>query len=243
MAVRLAVSMTLFQFSIGALNDLVDAPRDEGRRPAKPIPDGMVTEATAIAIVVAGAGLGLILAAPSGPVVVVVGMAGLAIGYAYDLRLKGTAWSWLPFAIGIPLIPVFAWLGVTGTLPARFLVLLPLTVAAGSALAIANARADMEVDRAAGTGSVAIGLGEERSWAVHAGLAAIVVVVALGWLVLDRGPVAAIAAGLIGAAIVMAGVILGRSVGRVHRTLAWELEAVGLAVLAAAWLAGSTPDQ
>ena len=31
----------------------------------------------------------------------------IAIGLAYDLRLKGTAWSWLPFAVGIPILPVY----------------------------------------------------------------------------------------------------------------------------------------
>ena len=31
---------------------------------------------------------------------------------------KGTAWSWLPFAVGIPLLPVYGWLGAAGALPA-----------------------------------------------------------------------------------------------------------------------------
>ena len=37
-AVRLGVSMVLLQASVGALNDLVDAPSDAGRKPGKPIP-------------------------------------------------------------------------------------------------------------------------------------------------------------------------------------------------------------
>ena len=37
-AARLGVSMTALQASIGALNDLVDAPSDRGRKPGKPIP-------------------------------------------------------------------------------------------------------------------------------------------------------------------------------------------------------------
>ena len=35
--------MTALQVSIGTLNDLVDAPRDAGRKPGKPIPAGLVT--------------------------------------------------------------------------------------------------------------------------------------------------------------------------------------------------------
>ncbi len=98
----------------------------------------------------------------------------LAIGYAYDLAFKGTAWSWVPFAIGIPLLPVFALAWTVGTLPASFAILIPVAVAAGAALAIANARADLERDVAAGVDSIAVRLGLDRSWAVDAGLLALV---------------------------------------------------------------------
>ena len=42
------------------------------------------------------------------------GRAILGVGLLYDLRLRGTALSWFPFAVGIPLLPVYAWLGATG---------------------------------------------------------------------------------------------------------------------------------
>ena len=42
-AVRLGASMTLLQFAIGALNDIVDAPADAGRQPPKAIPSGAVS--------------------------------------------------------------------------------------------------------------------------------------------------------------------------------------------------------
>ena len=48
--------------------------------------------------------------------------------------------------------------------------LVPMAVLAGAALAIANARADLERDVAAGTVSVATRLGLEGSWRLHAGL-------------------------------------------------------------------------
>src|SRR5450759_5250112 len=41
-AAVLGLSMTLLQFAIGALNDIVDARRDAGRTPPKPIPAGRV---------------------------------------------------------------------------------------------------------------------------------------------------------------------------------------------------------
>ena len=94
----------------------------------------------------------------------------LAIGYGYDRFAKGTAWSWLPFALGVPLLPVFGWLGAAGTVPAVFAILLPTAVVAGAALAIANARADVDRDAAAGVTSVATALGPDRAWVVAAGL-------------------------------------------------------------------------
>jgi 4-hydroxybenzoate polyprenyltransferase len=242
-ALRLGVAMTALQASIGALNDIVDAPRDAGRKPGKPIPAGLVSPWLAWSVVVLAAGLGLGLSAPSGVATIGLAVVVLAIGYGYDLVFKGRVWSWFPFAIGIPLLPVFGWLGTTGGLPASFLVLLPVAVVAGAALAIANARADAERDAAAGVTSVVTRLGLERSWALHAGLLALVVVLAMATLVAGTaGPLAML--GAVGAGLVIAlGVALGRRADSVRRERAWELEAVGVALLAAAWLAGTTLGQ
>ena len=242
-AFRLGVAMTALQASIGALNDIVDAPRDEGRKPGKPIPAGLVSPRLAWAVVVLAVGLGLGLSAPSGVATAALAVVVLAIGYGYDLVFKGTVWSWFPFAIGIPLLPVFGWLGTTGGLPASFLVLLPVAVIAGTALAIANARADAERDAAAGVDSVATRLGPERSWTLHAGLLALVVVLALATLVAGAAPPVAVL-GAVGAGLVVGlGVALGHRVDSTRRERAWELEAVGVALLAAAWLAGTTLGQ
>jgi len=239
-AVRLGGSMVALQVSIGALNDVLDARTDAERKPGKPIPAGLVTLAGGRAVVVVSAAVGLVLATPFGPGLVAVGGVGLAIGYGYDLVAKGTAWSWIPFALGTPLLPVFAWFGATGTIPGPFAILLPAAVVAGTALAIANARADLERDAAAGLISVAGRLGPERAWLVHAALLAVVVVVALATL--WRSGVALPAAGLaIGASLVIAigvGWARGPGTSAARRERAWEIEAVGVACLAAAWLAG-----
>lgn len=229
--------MVCLQAAIGALNDIVDAPRDAGLKPGKPIPAGLVAPATARLVVVGGAALGIGLSLPSGPATVTVAILVLIIGGLYDLRFKGTPWSWLPFAIGIPLLPVYAWLGAAGPLPLAFAILVPAAALAGAALAIANALADVERDRTAGVRSVATGLGPRRAWAVHAALHAAVVGLALtglAWLG-DLG------AGLIpvlgGAAVVAVGVALSASQQARWRERAWELEAVGVGLVGAAWIA------
>lgn len=228
--------MTALQVSIGALNDLHDAPEDAGRKPGKPIPAGLVTVPLARGVVVGGAALGIALGGLVDPLVGTLGLVVLAIGYGYDLLAKGTAWSWLPFAVGIPILPVYGWLGAASGLPWFFSALVPAAVLAGAALAIANARADLERDQAAGIVSVATRLGLEGSWRLHAGIWGGAAIVAFGWLVLRGAEPAlatlvALAAGLIGAVV-----LWSRGRGPADRERAWQFEAVGAALALTAWL-------
>ena len=101
--------------------------------------------------------------------------------------------------MGIPILPVYGWFGAAGELPDFFAALVPMAVLAGAALAIANARADLERDQAAGTVSVATRLGLDGSWRLHAVLWLATAAVALGWLVF-RGAEPLRTAGVVGAA-------------------------------------------
>ena len=157
--------MTALQASIGILNDVVDAPRDAGHKPgsrSRPV-------SSRRRVARAGCGRGGRRPACSrrrrGRRSSALALVILAIGYAYDRSAKGTAWSWAPFAVGIPLLPVFAWLGRGRGAAGVHSRLLPAAVLAGAALAIANARADLERDAAAGVASVATALGAERALA------------------------------------------------------------------------------
>ena len=237
-AVQLGVSMTALQVSIGTVNDIVDAPRDRDGKPGKPIPAGVVSARAALALAIASGGLGLALGWAAGPLVLLLAIVVLAVGYGYDLVFKGTAWSWLPFAIGIPLLPVYGWVGATGGVPGSFAVVIPAAVIAGAALAIANARADEDRDRAAGIESIATRLGARRSWWISAILFAIVVGVAVVTLVAGSpGPIAVVAVASAGA-LIAAGLAAGRSLDAGRRERAWEIQAIGVALLAAGWLAG-----
>jgi len=228
--------MVSLQAAIGALNDLVDAPRDAGK-PGKPIPAGLVSPTAAAAVAAGGAALGVALSLPSGPATAAVALLVLAVGGLYDLRFKGTAWSWLPFAVGIPLLPVYAWLGASGHVPAAFAILVPAAAIAGAALAIANALADVERDRDAGTLSVATRLGPRLAWQVHVVLQAAVIGLALAglaWLG-DPGPwLLAVGAA---AGIVAVGAALSAGATAPRRELGWEIEALGVGILGASWMA------
>jgi 4-hydroxybenzoate polyprenyltransferase len=237
-AARLGLAMIGLQAGIGTVNDVADLERDRDTKPGKPLPRGLVSIDTARVVAVVAIGAGLALSLPSGPATTTVALVGLAIGLAYDLRLKGTAWSWLAFALGIPLLPVYGWLGTRGDLPASFALLVPAAVGAGAALAIANAVADVDRDRQAGAGSVAIALGVEGAWRVHALLLALVFGVALASLTIGQGAASAILVVLAGGVLVAAGAALGRSPRAAWRERGWELEAVGICLAAIGWIAG-----
>jgi 4-hydroxybenzoate polyprenyltransferase len=239
-ALAVGASMTLLQFAIGSLNDIVDAPADAGHKPGKPIPEGVVSSAAARVVAAAAAVSGVGLSLAGGPGLTVVALVGLAIGVWYDLQAKGTTLSWLPLAIGIPLLPVYGWYGATGSLPGVFVVLVPAAANAGTALAIANSLVDVERDKATDQVSIALALGPLRAGGLVLALHAVVVVLALATAALLDAPAGWIAAVVVAAGAPLAGAIVGILAavreGTGMRELAWEIQAVGTALLAVAWL-------
>ena len=236
-AVRLALAMTLLQFAIGASNDVADTLADRGRHD-KPLAAGLVSRRVAAAAAVLCAALGLVLAAISGPVVLVLAVAGLGLGLAYDVRLKRTSVAWLPFAIGIPLLVLFAWYGATGELTAPALVVMPAGALAGTALALGNALVDPGADRAAGLVTPVVALGPARAWRLAAALLAGTVGVGAGSLVLLGAVPGIVVASLAAGLLAGVGLWLAGDRQRAVRERGWELEAVGIALLGAVWMAG-----
>ena len=233
-AVLLAVAMLAIQFSIGAVNDLADAPADALASRSKPLVDGRVPARLALGVAAAAATVGIALSALAGPFTALVALAGYGIGLAYDLRLKASAWSWLPYAAGIPLLPVFAWVGATGRLPGPMLALVGLGVLAGADLAIANSLADAERDAASGTATIARALGQRRALRLGALLGLAVSGTAAVSAVALAGPVPGTWLTCAGAAAMAGGTWIGC---RGHLQRGWEVQAVGLGVLAAGWVA------
>jgi 4-hydroxybenzoate polyprenyltransferase len=226
------------QFGIGALNDLADAERDAGTKLAKPIPSGLVSRGAARLVAIVAIVVGLGLSASIGPGVLGLAVLGAGAGIVYDLRLKGSPISWLPFAFGIPLLPLYAWLGAAGSIPGGILVAAGLAVPAGAALALANELPDLERDARAGLASIGQLLGRQRTWAIGAALQALVAVGAgASFRALDGRP--DLWPALLGSlGLLGGGIVLGAGASVRRRQLGWEVQAVALGLLAAAWLAG-----
>ncbi len=238
-ATILGVAMTWLQFGIGAVNDVVDAERDARDQPTKPIPAGAIGPDAALVVAIGSLSIGLVLSSIFGPAVLLVAIVGTGAGLLYDVALKGTAWAWAPYAVAIPLLPVYAWLGATGSLPAPFIVLVPVASLEGAALALANPLADVDPDRRSGTATPAVRLGRQRTWWATAALQTAVVGLALGSLAILDGSTTGTAIAVGGGGVILAGLFLSRpgpAARLPRRQLGWEAQAVGAGVVAVGWV-------
>ncbi|MFI2752290.1 UbiA family prenyltransferase [Cellulomonas sp. P22] len=195
----LGLAVLAGQLSVGWSNDWLDAARDTAvARTDKPLARGAVRVAEVrtaafvalLACVLLSAGLGWW----SGGLHLVA----VASAWAYNLRLKGTVWSWLPYAVSFGLIPVF----VVGALPGAPVP--PWWAPAGGALLgvgahLANVVPDLEDDASTGVR----GLPHRWGPRVSSLVACAALVTATGCLVLGRGGAPG-AAGLVGLAVAAA---------------------------------------
>ena len=114
------------------------------------------------------------------------------------------------------------------------LALAGLGVLAGAALAIANALADAERDAASGTATIARALGQARALRLGALLSLSVGGIAALSAVVLAGPIPGTWLTCAGAAAMAGGIWIGF---RGHLQRGWEVQAVGLGILAAGWVA------
>ena len=159
---QLGLGMLLYQFSIGIANDVVDAPDDAVAKPWKALPRGVVSRRAAVLAAAGCAGGGLAVTAGLETLVWLVGLVGWSCGLAYDLHLKRTRLSWLPYSVAFPLLPVWVYLAADAWRPVLWWVL-PLGAVLGLALHLANQAPDVAADRSAGVRGAAQTLGGARA--------------------------------------------------------------------------------
>ncbi|MEU8250621.1 UbiA family prenyltransferase [Nonomuraea sp. NPDC048916] len=145
-----AAAVLTGQLSVGWCNDAVDAGLDTmAARTGKPVVDGAVSvralRIAAIAALIACVPLSLASGVPAGAV----HLAGVGAAWGYDLWLKATPLSWLPYAVGFGSLPAFVTLGLPGEpWPAWWAVLAAALLGCGAHLA--NTLPDIPSDLAAG---------------------------------------------------------------------------------------------
>lgn len=218
------------QLSIGWCNDAADAERDTtSGRTDKPVVSGAVSAELVRAASITALAVCVPLSFASGPKAGAVHLIGVAAAWAYDLGLKSTAVSWVPYAVGFGSLPAFVALGLPGhPWPAW-----PITLAAaalGCGAHLANVLPDIESDLATGVNGWPQRLGPARVRV----LIPIPLLAATGLLVFGRpGPVRTVGwAGLSAAGtLTAAGWLLGGRSPRVPFATAIAVAAVDVALL------------
>ncbi|MEU1628915.1 UbiA family prenyltransferase [Streptomyces sp. NPDC020096] len=151
------------QLSVGWCNDRVDLRRDiAAGRTDKPLVTGdvhpvAVSVAAGVALAVCvplSLGYGLLAGATH--------LVGVAAAWSYNLGVKGTVASWLPYAIGFGLLPAAVTLGLPGRpWPAAWVVLAGALLGVGAHAA--NVLPDIEADTTAGVRGLPQRLGRGRT--------------------------------------------------------------------------------
>jgi 4-hydroxybenzoate polyprenyltransferase len=152
------------QLAIGAVNELVDADLDTIAKPAKPIPSGLVSRRGARIVAAVGTILMACLSATLGLAAFGLCALGTGAGVAYSVWFKRTIWSWIPYLVALPLLPIWVWTALSAVRPGMFAIY-PIGAAAVVAVQIAQSLPDVEVDAESGVRTLAVALGPR--WARH----------------------------------------------------------------------------
>ncbi|MCB1487234.1 MAG: UbiA family prenyltransferase [Bauldia sp.] len=163
-ALLLALSIFLVSAAVGSMNDFLDVELDRTFRPDKPLVRGDLAPQEAFLVSAVAAVGGVLISLLFGLEVMLVALLVLAVGLAYDLWLKDTLFSWAPYGVGIPALPVWGFLAAGAFTPV-LLVSFPLGVLIALALYLANTIPDIEGDTAFGIRGLAHRLGVGRSLA------------------------------------------------------------------------------
>ncbi|MDF5753768.1 UbiA family prenyltransferase [Spongiactinospora sp. TRM90649] len=184
-----AAAVLAGQLSVGWSNDAVDATRDAAAgRTSKPVVSGAVRAGALWRAALIALACCVPLSLASGVEAGAAHLVGVAAAWAYNLGLKATALSWLPYAVGFGSLPAFVALGLPGApWPAWWAVSAAALLGVGAHLA--NVLPDIEDDLAAGVrgGPQRLGAGRVRVMLPLPLLAATVVLVvgadlgAAGW--------------------------------------------------------------
>ncbi len=161
-----AAAVLAGQLSVGWSNDRVDLARDvaAGRRD-KPLVAGVLRPRT-VALAAGGAlALCVPLSLANGLPAGAAHLVGVAAAWSYNLGVKRTVLSWLPYALGFGLLPAFVTLGLPGHPWPQ-----PWSVASGALLGVgahlANVLPDIDADLRAGVHGLPQRLGRRRTRAL-----------------------------------------------------------------------------
>jgi 4-hydroxybenzoate polyprenyltransferase len=224
------------QLAVGAVNELVDAELDAIAQPYKPIPAGLVSRRGAWMMTIAGLLLMTALSLRFGPASFLICALGNGAGIAYSLWFKRTIWSWVPYLVALPLLPIWVWTSLSHQVHPGLLAIYPIGAPAVIAVQIAQSLPDIATDQQASVRTLAVALGPNRArrfcWAALL-LAAVIAVALAPRLTGHRTPV--VIAALIAAALVALNALIWRRNPRQGAVAAFPCVATGAVALGLGW--------
>jgi 4-hydroxybenzoate polyprenyltransferase len=223
------------QLAVGALNEWCDRAADAVHKPHKPIPAGLISPNEALGVTALGLLLMIVCGALLGPAELVVLSIANGGGLVYDLGVKRTPVSWLPYLVSLPLVPIWAWLVMDEFQP-LLLWLYPIGAALIVAIHLSQVLPDISGDRAQGEHGLGVYLGERAAatlmWLFAFGTAA---AVGLGSALLGDRPAFGIVTALVTAVALTAALLLWRrSPARVTPYL-FQLLTMSAVILGCGW--------
>ncbi len=150
------------QLAIGAVNELVDADLDAAAKPMKPISTGLVSRRGARRVVIAGVVAMCLFSFRFSWATFTLCSLGTGSGIAYSFWFKRTIWSWIPYLVALPLLPIWVWSALDGVNTGLFAIY-PIGAAAVIAVQIAQSLPDVDADHNSGVRTLAVALGSKRA--------------------------------------------------------------------------------
>lgn len=228
------------QLSIGWSNDWLDAARDRAvGRTDKPVVSGGVTAAALRDAAVVAVVVSVVLSVPAGGAALVAHLVVVAMGWVYNLGLKSSVWSWVPYAVAFGALPGFVVLAAPGDgRPAAWLVAVGAVLGVGAHLA--NVLPDLEDDAATGVRGLPHRLGRRWTGVLAPAVLAAAVVVAVVGPGGAPGPVP-VGVGAAAVLVAVAGAVVGsrRPRSRVPFVCAMATAGLCVVVLVAGGAAGA----
>jgi 4-hydroxybenzoate polyprenyltransferase len=152
------------QATVGWTNDVHDAAadRDAGRTNKPTVRGDLRPDELRVPILVSATLTIPLSFAAAGWIGGAAHIVAVASALVYNFYLARTAWSWLPYALSFALTPVFIAQAVSPMLSPP-LPVVALSVLVGVIAHVLNAIPDIDIDRDAGWGGLAVSLGKQRS--------------------------------------------------------------------------------
>ncbi|MGU3290824.1 UbiA family prenyltransferase [Williamsia sp. M5A3_1d] len=184
--VALAIAVFSGQLVVGWTNDLIDRDTDIAvHRTDKPLVVGTVTRRTVVTATVIAAGVSVVASLLCGVAAGTVHLvAGVGAALAYNLGVKRTLFSWVPYLVAFGSVPIAVGLASrSGDLPPAWVVAMAALLGVGAHLL--NVFPDLEDDAASGIAGLPHRLGHNRIPTIAAAL--LVGATVIGVVATDRG--------------------------------------------------------